>query len=424
MKKPEPEEVGESSKIYEFEATLKKLESEEAVGHELITLYIPPDKNFSEVTEYLKDEYTKTELINDKETRTHTQKTISSILSNLKKYEHLPPHGLAVFCGKNLTDIDGTDLPCTVIEPPESLNIYLYRCASNYDVEPLKQMLGIMNVYGLITIDVREAYWGFLRGDHVEFKGSATANVSSKQKKGGQSAPRFQRGRQIAINEFFARVGEHASTVFLSERDYFKRFRGVLIGGQTPTRENFLEGDYLNHEVQQRVIGLVEVARTDKAALWELADKAHEIIKGTDTENQKILINRFFKDLENNGGFAVQGEESVRKNLAAGAVGTLLLSGSLRKNRFHVTCQECGHGEERTFDLEPGSGIKDILIHTCRVCTDPVLENENIDITEELTHMADHTHANTVIISDDYEEGSTFLSSYGGIGAILRYKTV
>jgi peptide chain release factor subunit 1 len=46
-----------------------------------------------------------------------------------------------------------------------------------------------------------------------------------------------------------------------------------------------------------------------------------------------------------------------------------------------------------------------------------------MDITEELTHMADYTHAKTVIISDDTGEGSKFLSSYGGIGAILRYKT-
>lgn len=423
MEKPEPTEEGESQKIYEFEATLKKLESEEAVGHELITLYIPPNKDLSEVTEYLKDEYTKTGLINDKEMRAHVQKTISSILSHLKNYETIPMHGLALFCGKGRNDVNGTDLPCTVIEPPESLNIYLYRCASMYDIEPLKQMLGIMSVYGLITLDVREAYWGFLRGNHVEFKGSATANVSGKQKKGGQSAPRFQRGRQIAINEFFTRVGEHASEVFLAERDYFKRFKGVLIGGQTPTRENFLEGDYFKPEIRQRVIGLVEVKRADKAGLWELADKAQKIIKGTDSENQKVLINRFLEDLENKGGFAVQGEESVRKNLAAGAVGTLLLSASLRKNRFHITCQECGHGEKRTFNLESGSGIKDILVHTCRVCTDPVLENEQMDITEELTHMADYTHAKTVIISDDTGEGSKFLSSYGGIGAILRYKT-
>jgi peptide chain release factor subunit 1 len=285
-------------------------------------------------------------------------------------------------------------------------------------------MLGIMNIYGLIAVDVREAYWGFLRGNKVEMVGSATANVPSKQKKGGQSAPRFQRGRQTAINDFFTRVGEHASDAFLAERDYFKRFKGVLIGGQTPTRENFLAGDYLNHEVQQRVLGLFEVARTDKAGLWELVDNAQDVIKGMDAGNVKVLVDRFNEDLKNKGGFAVHGEENVRKHLSSGAVGTLLLSESLRKKRFQITCQQCGHVENRTFQLEePEAGVKDILTHTCRSCSLPIMENPDVDITEELTRMADHIHAKTVIIPDNAETGSTFLPEDGGIGALLRYKT-
>jgi peptide chain release factor subunit 1 len=254
--------------------------------------------------------------------------------------------------------------------------------------------------------------------------GSATANVPSKQKKGGQSAPRFQRGRQTAINEFFSRVGEHASTAFLAERDYFKRFKGVLIGGQTPSRENFLAGNYLNHEVQQRVLGLFEVARTDKAGLWELVDNAQDVIKGMDTENVKVLVDRFNEDLRNKAGLAVHGEESVRKHLSSGAVGTLLLAASLRKKRFQITCQQCGHVDDRTFELEePRSGVKDILTHTCRSCSSPIIENVDMDITEELSRMADHIHARTIIVPDNAETGSMFLPDDGGVGAILRYKT-
>ena len=115
---------------------------------------------------------------------------------------------------------------------------------------------------------------------------------------------------------------------------------------------------------------------------------------------------------------------SIRKNLAAGTVGTLLLSASLRKERLQITCQDCGHSEERTFQLEPGGiSVKDILTHTCRICSSPIIENGTVDIIEELTRLADHTHVKTVIISDNFEAGSQFLRIYGGIGAILRYKT-
>lgn len=423
MVQPGTEDNEELQKYSEFVAALKKLESDAGSGLALITLYIPPDKHLDEVTGHLKEEYTKADRIRDKETRTHVQNAISSILQHLKNYKHPPPPGMAIFCGKNPMGGDGTGLPCTIIEPVEPLTVYLYRCSSAYDLDPLKQMLDGMNVYGLLVLDVREAYWGFLRGNRVEPSGSATANVPGRQRKGGQSAPRFQRLREIAVNEFFTRVGDHASSTFREQRDFFKRFKGILIGGRSPTRENFLAGNYLHHEVRLQVIGVFEVARTDKEGLSELVVNAQDVIAGKDLEQQKVLMKMFHEELKNGGGLAIHGEESVRKHLATGSVGTLLLSASLRNNRFQITCQNCGHSDERTFQLEPGTSIKDILTHTCRICSSPIVETGTVDITEELKQMADHTDAKTVIIPDNFEDGSMFFSAYGGIGAILRYRT-
>jgi peptide subunit release factor 1 (eRF1) len=97
----------------------------------------------------------------------------------------------------------------------------------------------------------------------------------------------------------------------------------------------------------------------------------------------KVLVDRFNEDLRNKGGLTIRGEEGVRKNLASGAVGTLLLAAYLRKKRFQIICQQCGHVEDRTFELEePQSGVKDILTHTCRSCSSPIIENVDMDITE------------------------------------------
>jgi peptide chain release factor subunit 1 len=414
---------GELPAYNEFVAALEKLESETGSGPELITLYIPPDKRIRDVIGHLKEEYSKTDLIGERKTRNNVQIAISSVLSHLKNYDHLPPRGIAIFCGKNRMAGNGNDLPCTIIEPIEPLNIYLYRCSSMYDLEPLKQMLEVRNVYGLLVLDLREAHWGFLRGNRIEPVGGITSSVPGKQRKGGQSAPRFQRLREIAVNEFFTRVGEHASSTFLAERDFFKKFKGVLIGGRSPTGESFLEGNYLHHEIQQRVVGVFEVACTDREGFSELVEKAHEIIEGMDIEKQKVHMDRFYEELEKGSSLAVYGEETIRKNLATGAIGTLLLAASLRKKRLQITCQDCGHSEERTFLLEPGTSVKEILTHTCRVCSSPIIESGDIDIIEELTRLADRTHAKTVIISDNFEAGSTFSSTYGGIGAILRYRT-
>jgi len=417
------DETTDVQKRKEFVAAIEQLESEAGGEPELITLYIPPDKPIHEVTGYLKDEYAKTDRISDKERRTHVQNAISSLLSHLKNYGQTPPQGMALFCGTTRTAGDGTDPTCTIIEPIEPVTVYLYRCSSMYDLGPLHQMLDAMNVYGLLVVDLHEAYWGFLHGGHIEPVGGTSSNVPDKQRKGGQSAPRFQRLREIAVSEFFTKVGEQSSSVFLAKRDFFKRFDGVLIGGRSPVKEHFLAGNYLHHEIRQRVIGLFDVEHTDSSGLSELVAGANDVISGMDLEKQQVVMDRFNEELENGGGLAARGEESVRKNLETGAVATLLLSTSLRKNRLQITCQECGHSEERTFLLEQETSVKDILTHTCRMCSAPIIKSGEVDIIEELTHLANQTHAKTVIISDNVDAGSRFLPEYGGIGAILRYRT-
>ena len=137
----EPVEMDDARKRYDFKKTLEKLQSQQGDGTELITLYIPPDKQIYDVTNQLKDEFGQCANIKSKQTRTNVQSAISSILARLKYYKRPPEKGMAVFCGTIKLYGDRTDLQCTVIEPPEPLNLYMYRCSSNFELEPLKQML-------------------------------------------------------------------------------------------------------------------------------------------------------------------------------------------------------------------------------------------------------------------------------------------
>ncbi|MGA9086827.1 MAG: peptide chain release factor aRF-1, partial [Methanoregula sp.] len=410
-------------KRYEFKKTLEKLEAQEGDGTELITLYIPPDKQIYDVTGQLKDEFGQCANIKSKQTRTNVQSAISSILSRLKYYKRPPEKGMAVFCGTVKLYGDRTDLQCTVIEPPEPLNLYMYRCSSKFELEPLKQMLEEKYVYGLLVLDRREAYWGFLRGNRIEPIGGSTSTVPGKMRKGGQSAARFGRLREIAINEFYTKVGERSSAIFLAEKNFFERFKGLLIGGPSPTKEEFEAGNFLHHEVQKKIIGLFDVAYTNEDGLPELVDAAKDALSGMEVVKEKSLMERFLKELVKDNGLAAYGEESIRKNLEIGAVDTLLLSANLRKSRLRIKCQSCDYTEERTVSMPVGKTVRDIELGTCPKCTAPLVLEEEIDIIDELAKLADSSSAKVELISDDFEEGSILFSAFGGIAAILRYRT-
>ena len=179
-------------------------------------------------------------------------------------------------------------------------------------------------------------------------------------RKGGQSAARFGRLREIAINEFYTKIGERSSAIFLAEKDFFERFKGVLIGGPSPTKEEFEAGSFLHHEIQKKIIGLFDVAYTNEDGLAELVDSAKDALKGMGVVKEKEFMQRFLKELVKDAGLAAYGEESIRKNLEIGAVDILLLSANLRKSRLRVKCQSCDYIHERTINVEPGKTVRDI----------------------------------------------------------------
>jgi len=165
------------------------------------------------------------------------------------------------------------------------------------------------------------------------------------------------------------------------------------------------------------------VAYTNEDGLSELVDAAKDALKGQEVVKEKEVMERFLKELVKDAGLASYGEESVRQNLELGSVDVLLLSSRLRKSRVKITCQSCGHSEERTVSLEPGKTVEDILTHSCRLCTAPLIVESEVDIVEELTNLADQTSTRVEIISDDFEEGAILYNAFGGIAAILRYRT-
>ncbi len=70
----ETQEMDTARKRYEFKKMLEKLaEKEGGSGTELITLYIPPDKQIYDVTAQLRDEFGQCANIKSKQTRTNVQ---------------------------------------------------------------------------------------------------------------------------------------------------------------------------------------------------------------------------------------------------------------------------------------------------------------------------------------------------------------
>jgi peptide chain release factor subunit 1 len=264
-------------------------------------------------------------------------------------------------------------------------------------------------LYGLIVIDRREATAGLLKGKRIEVLSYATSMVPGKHRQGGQSSVRFERLRQIAIHEFYKKVGEKATEALLPYKD---NLLGILIGGPSPTKEEFYGGEYLHHELQNRVIGLFDVSYTDESGLHELVEKAQDALQELDLMKEKRLMNRFLYEVARDG-LAAYGEEEVRKYIDLGAVDTLLLSELLRYERVKYRCSVCGKEKEVT--------VKE-RVESPQFCDGPMEEIERRDVVLELSELAEDMGAKVEFLSTESEEGAMLYNAFGGIAAILRFK--
>jgi peptide chain release factor subunit 1 len=307
-----------------------------------------------------------------------------------------------------------TDMITRVLEgPPQPIQSFRYHCDSEFLTEPLSGMLADKGLYGLVVLDRREANVGWLKGKRIEPVKSASSLVPGKQRKGGQSAQRFARLRLEAIDKFYQEVAEMANDLFVPQRHDLD---GVLVGGPSPTKDEFLDGDYLHHEIQDMVLGKFDVAYTDESGLYDLVDAAQDVLADAELMDDKADMEEFFEELRG-GDLATYGFEQTRRNLVMGSVDRLLISEDLRQDVVTYECPE-GHEEREVIDSRRADPE-----HDCTECGQAAEPVDRDDAIDHLMEIADQRGTETKFISTDFEKGEQLLSAFGGIAGILRYST-
>ncbi|MFP4217341.1 MAG: peptide chain release factor aRF-1 [Salinarchaeum sp.] len=407
-------DVDSDRRDYEYRRVIEELQEYEGSGTQLVTIYVPEDTQISEVTQHVTTEYSEASNIKSKQTRTNVQDALSSIKARLQYYDRPPENGMVLFSGAIDAGGGQTEMVTKVLEnPPQPIQSFRYHCDSTFLTEPLEEMLADKGLYGLIVLDRREANVGWLKGKRVEPVKSATSLVPGKQRKGGQSAQRFARLRLEAIDNFYQEVAEMANELFVPERH---ELDGVLVGGPSPTKDEFLDGDYLHHELQEMVIGKFDVSYTDESGLYDLVDAGQEALADAEIMEDKRHMEEFFEELHG-GELATYGFEPTRRNLIMGSVDTLLLSEDLRQDVVVYEC-ECGNTDYELLDQRHSTPE-----HECSECGQPVEATDREDAVEHLINIAEQRGTEVAFISTDFEKGEQLYNAFGGIAGILRYST-
>ncbi|PIN79529.1 peptide chain release factor 1 [Candidatus Woesearchaeota archaeon CG10_big_fil_rev_8_21_14_0_10_34_8] len=309
---------------HQLKKFIKDLEVHRGRHTELVTVYVPSDYDLNKVIQQLADEQGTASNIKSSSTRKNVQGALERMIQHLRLFKKTPPNGLASFSG-NVAEREGqTDLKVWSMEPPEPLNVRIYRCDKAFILEPLIEMCDIKEVYGLIVMDRRDANLALLKGKKIIPLQKTHSEVPGKFRAGGQSAQRFARLREGAAKEHYKKVADYAKEQFFP---LLKNLKGILVGGPGPTKYDFV--NYITADVKNKIIAIKDLSYTDEFGLQELVDKSQDVLAKEELAEEKKVMQRFFELLSTKEKMVSYGEQHVLDLLKRGVVDTLLLSEAL-----------------------------------------------------------------------------------------------
>lgn len=410
----------DSVTLYRIRKLLSELSDKSGRGTELVTLYLPPKKALHEAISALREESGTASNIKSDTTRSHVQDALTKTMQRLRLYKQTPENGLVIFCGA----IPGPGGPGNeIIElyevlPNKPVTTYLYRCDDHFHLEPLREMLREENIIGLLALDATEAGLGIVSGDSWEVVDTTSSGVSGKTRKGGQSARRYERLREMELTEYYTRLADHAKKVFLEQY----QVKGLIVSGPGPTKDEFVKDGYLDYRLQNAIIGVLDTGYSGREGVRETFDKAGKLLENVRVVEERKLVQRFLREVNSDTGLAIYGINDILQALKKSAVDTIMITDDADTLVLKSKCSKCGNVTEKFVKRSEIVAEKQALMSApCTNCGSTEVEITQKDLVDYFVDAAIDSGAKVEVISSRTEDGA-MLKSFGGVAALLRYR--
>jgi peptide chain release factor subunit 1 len=400
----------------------------------------------------------------------------------LKRYKTIPTNGIALFAGVQpiVAATDGAQgsnvssatsgtaperdrLMVRDIEPLKPLRTGMYYCDGKFHVDALLAQLNDDIVYGFVILDGGGCHMYLVSGDsyNLVWKHGDPA-LPKKHGRGGQSAPRFGRLRQIARAAWISIVAKQLNVVFTDKSTGNVNVAGIVLCGSGELKQQLaLRGNVLDDRISKAVLPtLVDLQYGGHAGIQEAIKKAAPLINDHSFSRQRGVVVSFMEGLVNDTGLIAYGPVDTMHALHNGAVATLLVSETLAYRRVHY---RHAHSQESCFEYIDESSpipslpahvraahqrdedvaspsapndphapsfmedaIDQLEIHPRSTVTggesDTEWRIESVEpLLDYLVAQVPQLGASVQLVSPASTQGAQFKSAFGGIGAILRY---
>lgn len=405
-----------SAKQHKLRKLIAGLSDKKGKTKEYISLYIPKNADMQEIISSVKNEVdsiiVKSQIDSDR-----LKETSKYVIRHLKEQQKNLENGLTIFAGL-LWIYDSERLNIEELVPPQPISSYFCVIDDHFHLEPLREMLRDQRVIGLIAVDTKEASFAIVSGEKMKLIESITSGIPGKTRKGGSSQRRYERERDMEISNFFHRVAEHAAKAFLEA----PKVTQLIIGGPGQTKNDFYKGEYLNYQLKNTVLKLIDSQSACAEGIREMFEKSTQELANVCGPEEKKNMDHLSEELNKDDGLAITGFDPVLEGLKRGIVDIALVSDSSGFVEVCLTCRKCGLSKEQIINKKNTGQLNEMTSTPCDRCHSVDYEVVEKDIVDALEDTASQTDARIEVIFTESDEKAK-LKALGGFAALLRYKT-
>ncbi|CAL9732622.1 eukaryotic peptide chain release factor subunit 1 [Monosporozyma unispora] len=408
-------EAEKNIEIWKIKKLIKRLQSARGNGTSMISLVIPPKDQISMMQKKLTDEYGTASNIKSRVNRLSVLSAITSTQQKLKLYNKVPPNGLVLYCGDIITE-DGKEKKVTFdIEPYKPINTSLYLCDNKFHTEALSELLEADDKFGFIVMDGQGTLFGLLSGNSRTVLHKFTVDLPKKHGRGGQSAVRFARLREEKRHNYVRKVAEVAVQNFITNDKV--NVKGLVLAGSADFKTDLNKSELFDSRLAAAVVSIVDISYGGENGFNQAIELSAEALSNVKFVQEKKLLDNYFDQISQDTGKFCYGIDDTLKALDLGAVETLIVFENLDTIRYVFKDSE---DQEIIKMVGPKSKDKSYVLDKATGKEMDLIEEKAL--VEWLAENYKNYGATLEFITDKSQEGSQFVTGFGGIGGLLRYK--
>jgi peptide chain release factor subunit 1 len=393
---------------------LRELQAYEGSNTSMVSLCISGNYQLSLVTGRLTEELGKSSNIRDRVNRQSVQEAIGSALEKLKTLAaKSPPTGLCLFSGSAQLGDGRTKKIVHVIVPPQDVGMS-YRCDKLFHVEPLLEQLEndtSQRKVGFLIVDGSGALYGTVHGTSKRVLYSFEVTLQGKTGRGGQSANRHARNREIQRDNYTRIVCEHARKYFLDEHnDFAPTVETLYVAGSGLFKNRVCESNVLDERVRKLIhSNLLDVQYGGNNGFQQAVDLAQGSLGNSRLVEERTLLTDWMAAIAKDGGGTqvVFGVRETMEAYADSVTKQLIVWDQLPDMRY-------------TVQLPDGTT-------SVTIARKPPMLERGATITDEVAlveWLVEHGHSNgteITLVTDVTPQGAQFAQGFGGLGGYLLY---